>query len=144
MKATPHGTRWSRQSNSPGNCPRTLRMVHVVEMYWLPIGPELAIDTGALTAARRRAGETTLTAARELARTRGFDAEAALIETETPLQHIAAAIANDAVRWRADLLVLGTHGRRGFQHLMLGSVAEKMMRVYSGAVLLIPSPTADS
>jgi nucleotide-binding universal stress UspA family protein len=122
----------------------TLRMVHVVDMSWLPIGPEVAIDTAVLTAARRGVGENIIAAARDTARAAGFEAEAALIETETPVQHVAEAIAKEAARWGADLVVLGTHGRRGFQHLMLGSVAEKMARLSSGPVMLIPAPKGAS
>lgn len=117
----------------------SLRMIHVVDMSWLPIGPEVAIDTGALSAARRDAGEKTLAAARAAAQEAGFDAEAGLIETETPIQRVVEAIAKEASRWGADLVVLGTHGRRGVQHLMLGSVAEQMARLSSVPVLLIPS-----
>ncbi|MBU2640396.1 MAG: universal stress protein [Gammaproteobacteria bacterium] len=51
-----------------------------------------------------------------------------------------------AARWGADLLIMGTHGRRGFQHLMLGSVAEWTLRRSWVPVLLIPpakeTPTA--
>ena len=39
----------------------------------------------------------------------------------------------------ADLLVLGTHGRRGIQHALLGSVAERVVRTASQAVLTIRS-----
>jgi nucleotide-binding universal stress UspA family protein len=39
----------------------------------------------------------------------------------------------------ADLLVLGTHGRRGLQHALLGSVAERVVRTASQAVLTIRS-----
>jgi len=118
----------------------TLRMIHVLDMSWLPIGPEVAIDTGALSAARRDVGEKIITAARDSAQQAGFEAEAVLVETETPIQHVAELIVREASRWGADLLVLGTHGRRGFQHLMLGSVAEKVARLSSRPVLLIPSP----
>lgn len=118
----------------------TLRIVHVLDMGWLPIGPEVAIDTGALSAARRSVGEKVIAAARDTAQQAGFAAEAGLIETETPIQQVAEAIAREASRWGADLVVMGTHGRRGFQHLMLGSVAERMARLSSGPVLLIPSP----
>ena len=120
----------------------TLRMVHVVDMSWLPIGPEMAIDTAALREARRGVGERTIAGAREIAKEAGFEAEAVLIETETPIQQVAELIAREASRWGADLVVLGTHGRRGFQYLMLGSVAERMARLSSKPVLLIPSPQA--
>jgi nucleotide-binding universal stress UspA family protein len=122
----------------------SLRMIHVLDMSWLPIGPELAIDTGALGAARRSAGEKIIAAARDTAQQAGFEAEAGLIETETPIQPVAEVIAREASRWGADLVVMGTHGRRGFQHLMLGSVAERMTRLSSVPVLLIPSPKGPS
>lgn len=123
-----------------GRLSATLRMIHVVDMSWLPIGPEVAIDTGALSAARRGVGEKALALARDAAREAGFEAEAGLIETETPIQHVAEVLAREAARWGADLVVMGTHGRRGFQHLMLGSVAEKMVRLSSLPVLLVPLP----
>jgi nucleotide-binding universal stress UspA family protein len=115
-----------------------LRVVHVIDMSWLPIGPEIAIDTTALSAARRSAGITLIAVACETARLAGIELEADLIETETPVQYVAEAIAGEAARWGADLLVMGTHGRRGFQHLMLGSVAERTLRRSLVPVLLIP------
>lgn len=118
----------------------TLRMVHVVDMSWLPIGPEVAIDTVALSAARREVGEKIIAAARDAAKEAGFEAEAGLIETESPVQHVAEAVAKEALRWGAELVVLGTHGRRGFRRLMLGSVAEQTARLSPGPVLLIPAP----
>jgi len=120
----------------------SVRMVHVLDMSWLPIGPEVAIDTAALSEARRGVGEKIIAAARETAKAAGFEAEAVLIETETPIQQVAQAIAREASRWGADLVVMGTHGRRGFQHLMLGSVAEQTVRQSSVPVLLIPAPKA--
>jgi nucleotide-binding universal stress UspA family protein len=117
-----------------------LRIVHVVDMSWLPIGPELAIDTSAISAARHSAGENIVAAAREAAQMAGFETETALIETATPTQHVAEVIAQEASRWPADLVVLGTHGRRGLQRLISGSVAEHMTRLSPEPVLLVPSP----
>ncbi len=116
----------------------TLRVVHVVDMSWLPIGPELAIDTEAISAGRRSAGEKMLESVRETVQKAGFEADIALLETETPTQHVAETISNEATRWLADLLVLGTHGRRGFQRLLLGSVAEQITRLSPVPVLLVP------
>lgn len=117
-----------------------LHIVHVVDMSWLPVAPELAIDVETLTAARRRAGEQTLAAAREVAREAGVDADAALVETDTPVQHLAEAIVKAGLAWPADLFVVGSHGRRGFQRLMLGSVAEGIARRSPVPVLLVPAP----
>jgi len=121
-----------------------LRIVHVVDMDWLPLGPELAIDTGALRAARRDAGERILAAAREAAQHATLEADAAMIETGTPIQHVAESLVEEAGRWQADLLVLGTHGRRGFRRLLLGSVAEGVTKHSAIPVLLIPMHDAPS
>jgi len=115
-----------------------LRVVHVVDMGVLPLGQELAIDIDAISKARRAAGEQVLKKARETCRAGGIEAELQLLETGTPTQRIAAAIADEADAWPADLVVAGTHGRTGVQRLLLGSVAEGIARVSPVPVLLIP------
>jgi len=42
----------------------------------------------------------------------------------------------------ADLIVMGTHGRSGFEHLVLGSVTEKVLRNAGCPVLTVPPPVA--
>jgi nucleotide-binding universal stress UspA family protein len=42
-------------------------------------------------------------------------------------------------REKADLIVMGTHGRTGLEHLLLGSVAEKTVRLSSCPVLTVRS-----
>jgi nucleotide-binding universal stress UspA family protein len=49
---------------------------------------------------------------------------------------IILKVANE---WGADLLVIGTHGRTGISHLLLGSVSEHVVRHTSIPVLVIPS-----
>ena len=43
-----------------------------------------------------------------------------------------------ADEWEADLIVLGTHGRTGLSHVLMGSVAEKVIRHTTKPVLIIP------
>jgi nucleotide-binding universal stress UspA family protein len=64
-----------------------------------------------------------------------------VVETDdfTDVAHCIIACADE---FNADLLVLGTHGRRGFQRLMLGSVAERTLRLATCPVLLVPSRDA--
>jgi nucleotide-binding universal stress UspA family protein len=50
----------------------------------------------------------------------------------------AGVIVGRAQAAAADLLVLGTHGRTGFQHLLLGSVTEKVLRTAACPVLTVP------
>jgi nucleotide-binding universal stress UspA family protein len=49
----------------------------------------------------------------------------------------APAIAKAAAGWKLDLLVTGTHGRRGFRHMVLGSVAERLVHLAPCAVLVV-------
>ena len=56
----------------------------------------------------------------------------------------AVEILEQATSMKADLLVIGTHGRSGFERLLLGSVAEKVLRKASCPVLTVPSGLPDS
>jgi len=47
------------------------------------------------------------------------------------------AIIDAATAEKADLIVMGTHGRRGFRHLIMGSVAERVVRTASVPVLTV-------
>jgi len=42
---------------------------------------------------------------------------------------------------QADLIIMGTHGRTGLQHVLLGSVAEKVVRLAPCPVLVVRQPT---
>ncbi|KVO68404.1 universal stress protein UspA [Burkholderia ubonensis] len=57
----------------------------------------------------------------------------------TSLTDVSSLILEGASAFGADLLVLGTHGRRGFRRLVLGSIAEQCVRHASLPVLLIPA-----
>src|SRR5689334_7961048 len=54
----------------------------------------------------------------------------------------AATILTVATEIKADLVVLGTHGRTGFEKFMLGSVTEKIVRKARCPVLTVPSRAA--
>ncbi len=51
----------------------------------------------------------------------------------------ASAITETARKLRADLIVIGTHGRSGFSRLMIGSVAERVVRTATCPVLTVRS-----
>ncbi len=57
---------------------------------------------------------------------------------------VADAIVEDARAARCDLIVIGTHGRRGFQHALMGSDAERVTRESPVPVLLVRAPGAAS
>lgn len=116
-----------------------LRIIHVVDVGLLSYGPELGIDVEAMRDARYAAAEKILVAARNSVQAPGIEIETGLLDTATPVQHVATAIAEAASAWPADLLVLGRHGRRGMERWLLGSVAEGVTRRATVPVLLVPA-----
>ena len=64
------------------------------------------------------------------------------VEVELPAEDVAQCIQHAADDWNADLIVMGTHGRRGVRRLVLGSVAERVLRCACRPVLLVPSRAA--
>jgi nucleotide-binding universal stress UspA family protein len=60
----------------------------------------------------------------------------AILTTGVPWRQIIAGIEER----KADLVVMGTHARRGVEHVLLGSVAEKIVRASSVPVLTVPPP----
>ena len=69
----------------------------------------------------------------------GITIEALVREGDT-----AAEILEQAAGMKADLLVIGTHGRSGFERLLLGSVAEKVLRKANCPVLTVPKRLPDA
>jgi nucleotide-binding universal stress UspA family protein len=63
-------------------------------------------------------------------------------EVEVAMGPPADAIARVAHERQVDLIVMGTHGRTGLQHALLGSVAEKVVRIAPYPVLTVKQPTA--
>lgn len=71
---------------------------------------------------------------------------AAKIPTSVPLTHRllsgepASTLLRELQRREHDLVVVGTHGRTGFAHVLLGSVAERLVRLSPVPVLTVPRP----
>ncbi|RZF29635.1 universal stress protein [Paraburkholderia sp. UYCP14C] len=61
------------------------------------------------------------------------------MEASIPGEDVAKLIVAAALEWHADVIVMGTHGRRGFRRVMLGSVAERVLRSARCPVLMIPA-----
>lgn len=79
----------------------------------------------------------TLDKARKAAMDAGIDAEVQAPEIVTSGYRVADKIVELARDWKADLLVIGTHGRRGFSRMLLGSVAEGVVRLAPCPLLLV-------
>lgn len=113
-----------------------LRLVYVIEaIYPLDAEGYAFIDYAALQDAVRHTGERVLAQAAAQARQSGAPVETALLEAGG--ERVAAVIADEARQWQADLIVIGTHGRSGLSRLLLGSVAEGVLRGAPVPVLLV-------
>lgn len=75
--------------------------------------------------------------ARNRLRHRAAPRQGIAIETEVLFGHGARTIAEYAAERGVDLIVMGTHGRTGFAHLLLGSVAERLVRTAPCPVLTV-------
>ena len=98
------------------------------------MGPygEIPIDVRLFEEQRQQA-LTAMSEARERARAAAVPAESD-VRGGHPAREILAVAGEQA----SDLIVLGTHGRGGFEHLLLGSVAEKVMRKAPCPVMVVP------
>ena len=65
-------------------------------------------------------------------RKQGVEVEAVVTEG-----YAATAIVDEAAKQSADLVVIGTHGLSGLKHLLLGSIAERVVQKASCAVLTV-------
>ncbi len=112
-----------------------LRLVHVLDFSPLAWGTEGYIDLTVIEDAIRRTGEQILAKASQRAAEQKVEVESELLECFG--ERVPHRISEEAEHWGADLIVIGTHGRRGFDHLLLGSVAEGVSRRASVPVLLV-------
>lgn len=71
------------------------------------------------------------------ARVRKQGVAAELLTEENFSGRAADSIVGVAKKWRADLIVMGTHGRRGFSRLILGSDADLVLRTATVPVLFV-------
>jgi nucleotide-binding universal stress UspA family protein len=114
-----------------------LLLLHVVEEYAILGLPEAGASIGPVLDALKSAGRRTLAKIERSARRLGVRPETKLIEDFSG--RVANAIVDEAKRWRADAIVMGTHGRRGLNRVLLGSDAELVVRYSPVPVLLVPA-----
>lgn len=115
-----------------------LRLLHVIDELGVKLEPARTLDD--FWRAARQAGERILDRARARALKAGIEPETKLLEMGTLgalVRRVATAIVAESERWRADLVVIGTHGHRGLSKLVLGSVADGVVRSCGRPVLTI-------
>ena len=112
-----------------------LLLVHVVNEFYAFASLDGIAPGADLVPALREGGKRVLAKAKALADKEGVRARTVLRET---LGGPAAdPIVREAKRERCDLIVVGTHGRRGVRRVVLGSDAEQIVRASPVPVLLV-------
>lgn len=109
-----------------------VRLVHGLDELAYLTGYEYSAD---LLKSARDQGVRVLDDAMEMARSAGVPADTKLVETAG--RRLGELVAEEAAHWEADLVVVGTHGRRGLSRVLLGSGAEQVIRLAPVPVLAV-------
>jgi len=124
----------------------TLAILHVVDDFLaMPVlaGGAVAGDyVQSMIDALREAGRGILARSQAVARERGVEAQTVLAETLG--RTVAHVILGEVRRQHANVVVLGTHGRRGIRRMLMGSDAELVVRDSPVPVLLVRSDVASA
>jgi nucleotide-binding universal stress UspA family protein len=130
-KALDEATKLAREMSS------IILLLHVCEempIMWEPDGMNMILMQNSLKAVSD-AGKELLEKHRKQLAEQGMTVETKLVETYGG--RMGGVISEEAQKWNADLLVVGTHGRKGIAHFLIGSVAEDVTRTASMPVLLV-------
>jgi nucleotide-binding universal stress UspA family protein len=112
-----------------------MRLVHVVEPYVMVTPETMPITVQQIAQIRRTAGIALLQESENKAKNAGVEVEVELIES--PGGSTGEYVVNTANEMDADLIVCGTHGRRGVRRMLMGSDAEYIVRRAPIPVLLV-------
>ena len=120
----------------------SLRLIHVVDA--------LTITTGLVPSAyyadevpprAKEAGVQILEQARIRVEASGVKVDTFLFDSM--VARVSETVIEQAKAWNADLIVIGTHGRRGVVRVLLGSDAEQIIRMAPVPVLLVRAPEVE-
>jgi nucleotide-binding universal stress UspA family protein len=109
-------------------------LLHVLEWAWLRL--HFTIGELAEGQSARKEIESRLAEYAQVVRSQGLKADTEIHGGGGP----ADFVIETASRQRADLIIMGTHGRRGIQRAFIGSVAEGVLRRAPCPVLTVKSP----
>lgn len=112
-----------------------LRFFHVMEFQPAMLGYEGGPVIPAMFDALKAENTEIIARARKFATDQALEASVGSVEAIGT--RVSDSIVDEAKRYGADLIVLGTHGRRGVRRMLLGSDAEAVSREAPCAVLLV-------
>ena len=111
-----------------------VRVLHVVELY-TEEGEIYISDWKGVIQRRHERGEVLLAQAAQALHNAGFQVATALEEGDEK-----SVIIDFAAKWPADLIIMGSHGRKGFDRFLLGSVSEAVVRHAPCSVEIVRIP----
>ena len=119
-----------------------VRVLHVIdELPFLMASEGYSALTGDVIGALTDAGRQILAQAEDRAKQAGVPVDSVMFES---LQgRLCDRVVEQIAQWKADVVVLGTHGRRGVRRLVLGSDAEQVLRAATVPVLLVRGQQTD-
>ncbi len=121
-----------------------LSLVHVISVHDFAVDSVGLLDVPALQEEARKAGQGILDEARAYAEQHGVsDVSCHLLESAQGGVETANLLVDFAAGAASDLLVIGTHGHRGWKHLLLGSFAESVLRRTTLPLLVVRNPEDD-
>jgi nucleotide-binding universal stress UspA family protein len=109
-----------------------VRLLHSIDELSYLSGYEYS---GEMIKMARDQAERTLIEGQQAAKAAGVACDTRLIDSAG--QRLGDTVADAARDWSADLVVVGTHGRRGVGRVLLGSGAEQVIRCASVPVLIV-------
>lgn len=118
-----------------------LRLMHVVDSISYGAGMDAPMMvTSEMLRLMREGGEKLL--AKDKARVEKAGLRVDTVLADSAAGRLCDQVVEQAQKWRAGLIVLGTHGRRGVGRLLLGSDAELITRLATVPVLLVRAAQA--
>lgn len=114
-------------------------VLRVVEPRIYSIAPQIAagyaLEQDKILKEDFQHAQESVNEASQALRSAGFSVTTRVIESEA-----RTGILDIAAEWRADLIVLGSHGRKGLRRFLLGSIAESVARHSQCSVLVVRIP----
>ena len=127
-RALDEAIKFAQQQNS------RIELVHVLEDIWY-FDNENYLNYAELVQTMRYSGEKILAQAQNKFLQAGVMVDIRLLEAQG--ERVANVIINEAKNRLADLIIIGTHGRSGSSRMLMGSIAEGVVRMAHIPILLI-------
>jgi nucleotide-binding universal stress UspA family protein len=112
-----------------------LRFLHIIDTYFPILDVTGDLNVIYIDEILRKNGKKVLKKAEDAAHKAGVNADSKVLEAIGG--RVSKFVVSEAEEWPADLIVMGTHGLRGIERLVMGSDAETVARTSPVPVLLV-------